>query len=59
MLYGDNLLPDGGLHSDRDHQTELLEHRLKLQQIESEKDGRWLAEEEINLVSISMRCSLS
>lgn len=52
VLYGDNLLPNGGLHSDQEYQIESLERRLKQQQIQSEQDSRWLAEEETNLVSI-------
>ena len=51
VLYGDSLLPDGGLPSDHELQIASLERRLKQQQIESEQDSRWLAEEEINLVS--------
>lgn len=32
-------------------EVEQLERKLRQQQIESEKDSLWLAEEEINLVS--------
>ncbi len=49
-MYGDNLLPDEGLPSEQDLQIESLERRLKQQQIESEQDSKWLAEEETNLV---------
>lgn len=50
-MYGDNLLPDGGLPSDQDMQLASLERRLKQQQLESEQDSKWLAEEETNLVN--------
>lgn len=59
-LYGDSLLPVGGLPSEQDLQIESLERRLKQQQLESEQDGKWLAEEEINLKKrLSIPTSLS
>lgn len=33
-------------------EVEQLERKLRQQQIESEKDSLWLAEEEINLVNV-------
>jgi len=56
-VYGDDLLEDdGGGAGDNsqlniDLEQQLLEQRLRQQQRESEEDGRWLAEEETNLVS--------
>jgi hypothetical protein len=55
-VYGDDLLEDGGSAGDggqlnMDLEQQLLEQRLRQQQRESEEDGRWLAEEETNLVS--------
>jgi hypothetical protein len=55
-VYGDDLLEDGSGGEDSgqpdlEMEQQLLEQRLRLQQRESEEDGRWLAEEETNLVS--------
>lgn len=56
-VYGDDLLEDGGggagdnSQLNIDLEQQLLEQRLRQQQRESEEDGRWLAEEETNLVS--------
>jgi hypothetical protein len=55
-VYGDDLLEDGsgggdGGQLDLETEQQLLEQRLRQQQRESEEDGRWLAEEETNLVS--------
>jgi focal adhesion kinase 1 len=56
-VYGDDLLEDGGSGAGDSTQLnieleqQLLEQRLRQQQRESEEDGRWLAEEETNLVS--------
>lgn len=50
-MYGDGLLYNPGT-SEVEFEAQLLEQRLKQQQLESEEDSRWLAEEEINLVSI-------
>ncbi|KAL6960020.1 putative serine/threonine protein phosphatase [Sarracenia purpurea var. burkii] len=50
VLYGDNLLPEGAPPTDQEAQIESLERRLRQQQFESERDGKWLAEEETNLV---------
>ena len=55
-VYGDDLLEDGGSAADGGQlnielEQQLLEQRLRQQQRESEEDGRWLAEEETNLVS--------
>lgn len=60
-VYGDDLLEDssgGGDSSQLDLEMEqqLLEQRLRQQQRESEEDGRWLAEEETNLVSLFYGC---
>jgi hypothetical protein len=56
-VYGDDLLEDGGGGGDSGQldlelEQQLLEQRLLQQQRESEEDGRWLAEEETNLVSL-------
>jgi hypothetical protein len=55
-VYGDDLLEDGGGGDsgqlDLEFERQLLEQRLRQQQRESEEDGRWLAEEETNLVSL-------
>lgn len=37
---------------DLELEQQFLEQRLRQQQRESEEDGRWLAEEETNLVSL-------
>jgi len=58
-VYGDDLLEDGGggdgagdnSQLNIELEQQLLEQRLRQQQRESEEDGRWLAEEETNLVS--------
>lgn len=52
VLYGDNLLPEGAPPTDQEAQIESLERRLRQQQFESERDGKWLAEEETNLVHV-------
>lgn len=56
-VYGDDLLEDGSgggdsSQLDLEMEQQLLEQRLRQQQRESEEDGRWLAEEETNLVSL-------
>jgi focal adhesion kinase 1 len=56
-VYGDDLLEDGSCGGDSSQldlemEQQLLEQRLRQQQRESEEDGRWLAEEETNLVSL-------
>lgn len=43
-IYGDPAL-------DEEAEARLIEQRLKQQQKQSEEDGKWLAEEETNLVS--------
>lgn len=54
-VYGDDLLEDGSVGDNSqlniELEQQLLEQRLRQQQRESEEDGRWLAEEETNLVS--------
>nr|XP_018911356.1 PREDICTED: focal adhesion kinase 1 isoform X2 [Bemisia tabaci] len=58
-VYGDGLLYNPGT-SEVEFEAQLLEQRLKQQQLESEEDSRWLAEEEINLKKrLSIANSLS
>ncbi|XP_065222614.1 focal adhesion kinase 1-like isoform X2 [Planococcus citri] len=58
--YGENVLPEGIPGADQDVQIESLERRLRQQQFESERDGKWLAEEETNLKKrLSVAASLS
>uniref|UniRef100_A0A8D8RG83 non-specific protein-tyrosine kinase n=2 Tax=Cacopsylla melanoneura TaxID=428564 RepID=A0A8D8RG83_9HEMI len=62
VLYGDSLVAKNGANtlSDTHVEAEELKKKIKQQIVESEEDGRWLAEEEINLKKrLSIAASLS
>lgn len=59
-IYGDQLLLDNIVRHDASaHFNQMLQQKLRQQQLESEEDSRWLAESETQLVSVETFCNFS